>query len=211
MAFQFNATSQEVRSLIIDSEPFFVAKDICDILELSHTTKALKVLDNDEKLNVPIVHSGQNRKMLVISESGLYRLIFKSIKPEAKAFQKWVTSEVLPSIRKNGYYGKRTRKSDFIDARDVPFKTINFNQKQLRVIHLNGIDWFSITDCHKALCCATDAHQTARKLNVKQVLSCKIWLFGNTHPSWFTTQLGLELIASGSCKFKAESQLNLAI
>jgi prophage antirepressor-like protein len=82
----------------------FVAVDVCNILGLTNTTKAVKQLDEDEYLPYPLVRAGQKRDTNVITESGLYALIIRSNKPAAKKFRKWVTSEVLPSIRKNGSY-----------------------------------------------------------------------------------------------------------
>lgn len=119
--FQFSATKQEVRSLLVENEPWLVAKDVCDVLGLSDTNMALKGLDDDEKLTQTLFGSGQNRKMLLINESGFFTLVLRSNKPEAKSFRKWVTSEVLPSIRKKGYYGAQKKESYFIDARDVPY------------------------------------------------------------------------------------------
>lgn len=83
-------------------EPWFVAKDVCDILALSNATVALQSLDDDEltKFNL----GGQHGEANIISEPGLYRLVMKSRKPEAKEFQRWVTHEVLPTIRKHGAY-----------------------------------------------------------------------------------------------------------
>lgn len=82
----------------------FVAKDICDCLGLSEVSNSLKRLDDDEKLIRKLFVSGQNRDTWVITESGLYSLVLTSNKPEAKKFKKWITSEVIPSIRKNGGY-----------------------------------------------------------------------------------------------------------
>lgn len=82
----------------------FIAKEVATILEYTRTDKALSLLDDDEKLIHQIGVSGQKRKTWVINESGLYHLIIKSTKPEAKKFRKWVTQEVLPSIRKAGTY-----------------------------------------------------------------------------------------------------------
>lgn len=87
-------------------EPWFVAKDVCDILELGNTTNALRALDEDEKTNFTNCNVAQNggRAPLIISEPGLYKLVMRSRKPEAKEFQRWVTHEVLPSIRRTGGY-----------------------------------------------------------------------------------------------------------
>lgn len=83
---------------------WFVAKDVCEALGYNDVDSAVRKLDEDEKLNRKIYVSGQNREMTTINESGLYTLILRSNKPEAKPFRKWVTSEVLPSLRKYGTY-----------------------------------------------------------------------------------------------------------
>lgn len=110
-AFTYNASNQQVRTVIVDGEPFFVAKDVCDILQLSDVCKSVSKLDDDEKLIRKVFVSGQNRDMTLVNESGLYNLIFRSYKPEAKTFRKWVTSEVLPSLRKTGKYEVKPRQS----------------------------------------------------------------------------------------------------
>lgn len=86
-------------------EPLWIAKDVCNVLGLENVNRALSKLDEDEKLKLKILTSGQNRETMCVSESGLYNLIFRSNKPEAKPFKRWVTHEVLPSIRKTGGYG----------------------------------------------------------------------------------------------------------
>ncbi|ADW16400.1 prophage antirepressor [Desulfobulbus propionicus DSM 2032] len=100
--FQFE--SNEIRALTIDGDPWFVARDVCDVLEYADASDATQFLDDDEKLVRQIAGAGQTRNMLIISESGLYTLIIRSNKPQAKPFRKWVTAEVLPSIRKTGGY-----------------------------------------------------------------------------------------------------------
>jgi len=87
-----------------NGEPLWVAKDICDVLELKDVNRTLSKLDEDEKGTQTLSTLGGLQKMSVINESGLYNLILRSNKPEAKKFKKWVTSEVLPSIRKTGKY-----------------------------------------------------------------------------------------------------------
>lgn len=104
---QFDFRGASLRTLTDKAgEPWFVAKDVCDILELGNTTNALRALDEDEKTNFTNCNVAQNggRAPLIISEPGLYKLIMRSRKPEAKEFQRWVTHEVLPSIRKTGGY-----------------------------------------------------------------------------------------------------------
>lgn len=96
--------SQAVRVMVIDDEPWFVARDVCDILDLDNITNALLGLDEDELTSEFLMSGGQRREMKLISESGLYTLVIRSNKPQAKPFRRWVTREVLPSIRKTGGY-----------------------------------------------------------------------------------------------------------
>lgn len=82
----------------------FIAKDVCDFLELTNVSQTISYLDEDEKGIISNDTPGGYQNMLGINESGLYSLILRSRKPEAKAFKKWITSEVIPSIRKHGAY-----------------------------------------------------------------------------------------------------------
>lgn len=100
----FNYQNNEVRTVEMNGEPWFVLKDVCDVLGLSDTGRTAERLDADELTRTTLVSGGQNREMYIINESGLYNVILRSDKPEAKPFRKWVTSDVLPSIRKNGGY-----------------------------------------------------------------------------------------------------------
>ena len=95
---------QPVRVINRDGEPWFVAKDVCDILDLGNSRDAVSSLDADEK-DVGIADTpGGKQTMSLVNESGLYSLIFRSRKDEAKKFRRWVTHDVLPSIRKTGGY-----------------------------------------------------------------------------------------------------------
>jgi anti-repressor protein len=87
-----------------DGVIFFIAKEVCDILCLTNVSMALAGLDEDEKLTSTLLISGQRRQILVLTESGMYSIVMRSNKEEAKIFRKWVTSEVLPAIRKNGSF-----------------------------------------------------------------------------------------------------------
>lgn len=95
----------EIRSMMVKNEPLFVAKDVCDILSISKYRDAVARLDEDEKGESVLVDTlGGKQSMATVNESGLYHLVFVSRKPEARAFRKWVTGEVLPNIRKHGFY-----------------------------------------------------------------------------------------------------------
>lgn len=98
--FSFN--NQPVRTVQLNNQPYWVLKDVCDVLELSNPTVVANRLEDDEvtKFNL----GGLSGETNIITESGLYAVILRSDKPNAKEFRKWVTSEVLPAIRKNGAY-----------------------------------------------------------------------------------------------------------
>lgn len=101
----FNFEKQEVRTLLVNEEPYFVGKDVAKILGYSRTADAIKAhVDEEDKLTRQFTDSGQRREMTIINESGLYSLILSSKLPNAKKFKRWVTSEVLPTIRKTGSY-----------------------------------------------------------------------------------------------------------
>lgn len=93
-----------IRTVMQNDEPWFVAKDVCEALELGNTSMALERLDDDELISVKLMSGGQNREMIAVNEPGLYTLILGSRKPEAKAFKRWVTHDILPAIRKTGHY-----------------------------------------------------------------------------------------------------------
>lgn len=97
----FNFNGIDIPILVDEhNNPLFIAKDICSVLEIKNVPDAMLKLDDDEKLMSVLPIAGQNRQVNLITESGLYSLIIRSNKPEAKVFKKWITSEVLPSIRK---------------------------------------------------------------------------------------------------------------
>ena len=128
--FDFNETP--VRILLRDDEPWFVAADVCRVLEIANPRDAITELDADEKITVANADGNPRRgtphKMNLISDSGLYALIFKSRKKEAKTFRKWVTSEVLPAIRKTGSYKLPTDMA----APQERVRTVRDQMQQLR-------------------------------------------------------------------------------
>lgn len=101
MTIMNSAEFGEIRTVLRDGEPWFVAKDVCKALDLSNTTAALERLADDERSKLNLGRQGETN---VINECGLYALILRSRKPEAIKFQRWVTHDVLPTIRKQGYY-----------------------------------------------------------------------------------------------------------
>lgn len=110
----FSYNSSEVRTVMRDGEPWFVLKDVCVVLGLSNPTAVVERLDKDERAKFDL---GRQGKTWLINESGLYSVILRSDKPEAKPFRKWVTSEVLPTIRKTGGYGVDGTKAALAEAK----------------------------------------------------------------------------------------------
>ena len=107
--FVFN--DNMVRGCLDDrGEPWFVARDVCRVLDIANNRDAVTGLDDDEKITVANPdgnpRAGIPHEMTLVSESGLYALVFRSRKPEARRFRKWVTAEVLPALRKKGYYAR---------------------------------------------------------------------------------------------------------
>ena len=100
----FSYQSHEVRKVEVNGEPWFVLKDVCSILNINNQSDVYNRLDDDEKGVAQIDTLGGQQKMSTVNESGLYHVILRSDKPEAVPFRKWVTSEVLPQIRKAGNY-----------------------------------------------------------------------------------------------------------
>ena len=100
----FGYGDHDIRTLVIDGQPWFVAKDVCDVLEIGNTSDALKGLDEDEKGIATVDTPGGPQQMSTVNEPGLYSLILRSRKPEAKRFKRWITHDVLPALRKTGTY-----------------------------------------------------------------------------------------------------------
>ena len=113
---------QAMRVKLIDGEPWFVGKDVAEALGYQRPADAIAThVDDEDKLTRRFTDSGQKRDMIVINESGVYSLIFSSQLPTAKKFKRWVTSEVLPSIRKTGSYTNSPKKMLAAQATDTIF------------------------------------------------------------------------------------------
>lgn len=110
----FNNTEfGSVRTITIDGKIMFVGKDVCDILEYQNGSRDInRHVDEDDRQKIMLFDGTKENETIVINESGLYSLIFSSRMPNAKKFKRWVTSEVIPSIRENGYYDIGDNKKD---------------------------------------------------------------------------------------------------
>lgn len=145
----------EVRVTEVNGEPMFAATDVCNVLGYSNPSKAISDhVDEDERYNQSLERGGN---MLFITESGLYSIILRSNKPNAKPFRKWVTSEVLPSIRKTGSYTMALPKTysealrqlaDAVEAKEKIQLQLEVKTQQLD----EAKDWFSIKRWAKEHC-----------------------------------------------------------
>lgn len=118
--------SNKVRTLIINGEPWFVGKDIADILGYQNGSRDInRHVDEDDRVKTMVFDGNQNKETIVINESGVYGLIFSSKLPDAKSFKRWVTTEVLPQIRVSGSYQKKELTGEelmakaFIEAKSI--------------------------------------------------------------------------------------------
>ncbi|HGO3448302.1 TPA: BRO family protein [Staphylococcus aureus] len=134
----FNFEELPVRTLEVDGEPYFIGKDVADILGYANGRDALsKHVDAEDKLTSQIATAGQNRNVTIINESGLYSLIFSSKLENAKRFKRWVTSEVLPTLRKTGAYQVP---SDPMQALRLMFEATEQTKQEIKNVKDDVID-----------------------------------------------------------------------
>lgn len=101
----FNYSGQQVRTTLVNGEPVFIANDLCSVLEITNPRQTLSYLDDDEKGVTTNDTLGGAQQMAYVTEAGMYSLVLRSRKPEAKQFKRWITHEVLPQIRQTGSFG----------------------------------------------------------------------------------------------------------
>lgn len=134
----FNFKELPVRTVEIENEPYFIGKDVADILGYANGRDALsKHVDAEDKLTSQIATAGQNRNVTIINESGLYSLIFSSKLENAKRFKRWVTSEVLPTLRRTGAYQVP---SDPMQALRLMFEATEQTKQEIKNVKDDVID-----------------------------------------------------------------------
>ena len=146
--FDYNGSA--VRTVNKDGEIWFVAKDVCDVLELTNPTVAIETLDDDERSKFLLGRQGEAN---IINESGVYSLIFRSNKPEAKKFRKWVTGTVLPQIKRTGSFSVKPDKlsRSIMNAAKMIFSAAGIKNNQLAlaldkiVVHYTGESMLGIS------------------------------------------------------------------
>lgn len=192
----WNYNNSEVRTVNINNEPWWVLTDVCKVLELSNATKVAQRLEEDERSNFKL---GRQGEATIINESGLYSVILRSDKPQAKPFRKWVTSEILPSIRKTGMYAT----DELLNNPDLAIKaftalkeerektkalteTVVIQQQQIAELQPKGSYYDLVLNCKDLISTteiAKDYGKSARwlnellhKLKVQYKQGGKIWL-----------------------------------
>ena len=131
-----NASFGEIRTIQQGEEILFVAADVCRALDLSNPSKAVSRLDEDERANLKLGRQGNTN---VVNEYGLYNLVLASRKPEAKAFKRWITHDVIPSIRKTGSYSKPAQQPTAIQQQRAEAMLLNAKSRQSKL-------WLAIAD-----------------------------------------------------------------
>ncbi len=212
-AFTFNAQSNPVRTVKIGGQPYFVAKDVCHVLSISNHNDAIGRLDEDEKRGSVLPTPSGTQSLVVVSESGLYHLIFQSRKPAARAFRRWVTSEVLPKLRRTGRYAldeatqatlfpsaERVRASlptDVLDLRATPYRTTTMSGYPVRTVDAEGRTLYSIGDVLRAARSANNSSRVAGRLCCADGESVRrVMLFGASSVAWYMTESALSLLRS---------------
>lgn len=127
-----------IRTITKDGEPWFVIADVCRALEIRNSRMVAGRLDRDELMSVKLTSGGQRREMTVINESGLYAVIIRSDKPQAQSFRKWLTSEVIPTIRRTGGYVSNEEMfiENYLPFLDKPYRNL-FRLQMMAINKLN--------------------------------------------------------------------------
>ena len=174
--FDFNGF--DLRTVGTIEAPLFVAADVCAVLGISNVSDACNGLDDDEKM-LSALPIGKSQDLLCITESGLYSLVIRSRKPEAKSFRKWITSEVLPAIRKTGSFGTSNNQAEnsdfweFVDdaiARGISPERIALE----RLKHQNRLELIALKNVQKASAEAEPTQAQAQSQARAKVLSLSL-------------------------------------
>lgn len=198
-----------VRTEIVAGDPLFCVADVCKILGHTNARVAIKMVDDDERMKKSLRRDYQpigNNDAWFVTESGLYLLIFRSNRPEAKLFRKWVTGVVLPCIRKKGQYAVPRLRPELAIPDDIPnlprnhtfnTKIIVVNDCPVREVRINKVPYYCMIDVLKAVGIATHARsQLCNEIYHK--FTFKIRTKSNGRLARYITTEGLRLYLSRS-------------
>lgn len=168
--FDFN--NNQVRTQLLNNEPYFCLKDICNILEIKQSKDTIRRLDEKGAIFSSTLTNGGIQNIYFINEPNLYRVIFRSNKPEAKHFQDWVFNEVLPTLRKTGTY--TTNKQDY-KLYNLSFPLNIFSRTSLRYKIIDNIPYFIDNDIFSIIGLdnnykPNNINETLSKLNITRLL-----------------------------------------
>lgn len=227
----FNYQEQPVRTVTVGGEPGFVAADLCSILDIGRVHDAVRGLDDDEKGTETIRTLGGAQQMAYVTEAGMYSLVLRSRKPEAKAFKRWITHEVLPQIRKTGAYAvKEISRLELIDmARESEVARIAEHQArrlaESKVLELAGsaTAWEKLASAKGDLDVRDAAQVLCRDHNIEigrnrlfRWLRENRWVDGNNRPyqdkvnqGLLTEKIGTFVIQRSAGEMLAPPQLRI--
>lgn len=179
----FDYQSSPIRMIDRDGELWWVLADVCRVLDIKNSRDAANRLDDDEKGVALTDTPGGSQSMTTINESGLYKVIFRSEKPEAKKFTRWVTHEVLPAIRRTGTYStvrakpKRMSGLELLELRRS-IQMLDYQGSTIRVVQWKNQPWFSIADVARAIG-TRNPYCTSRKLDRSEIALLDLGTAGN--------------------------------
>lgn len=179
----FDYQSSPIRMIDRDGELWWVLADVCRVLDIKNSRDAASRLDDDEKGVALTDTPGGSQTMTTINESGLYKVIFRSEKPEAKKFTRWVTHEVLPAIRRTGTYstvGTKPKRMSGLELLELrrSIKILDYQGSTIRVVQWQNQPWFSIADVARTIG-TRNPYCTTRKLDRSEIALLDLGTAGN--------------------------------
>lgn len=179
----FDYQSSPIRMIDRDGELWWVLADVCRVLDLSNSRRVAERLDDDEKGVTLSDTPGGKQNMTIINESGLYSVILRSDKPEAKPFRRWVTREVLPAIRRTGTYsnvGAKPKRMSGLELLELrrSIQMLDYQGSTIRVVQWQNQPWFSVADVARAIG-TRNPYCTSRKLDRSEIALLDLGTAGN--------------------------------
>lgn len=179
----FDYQDSPIRMIDQDGELWWVLADVCRVLDIKNSRDAASRLDDDEKGVSQTDTPGGSQRMTTINESGLYKVIFRSEKPEAKKFARWVTHEVLPAIRRTGTYstvGAKPKRMSGLELLELrrSVQMLDYQGFTIRVVQWQNQPWFSIADIARAIG-TRNPYCTTRKLDRSEITLLDLGTAGN--------------------------------
>jgi anti-repressor protein len=196
----FEYEGRNVRTVVIDGEPWFVLADLCTVLEIANSRNVAARLDEAGVRQTDISSGGQRRSVTIVNESGMYEVVIRSDKPEAVTFRRWLTNEVLPQIRKTGSYGapQLTGPELMAHALIEANKTLESQAQQIEALTGPANSWDKLASVEGDLSVKDAAHILTRDHGIKigqnrlfQWMREKKWIDGFNRPYQHRVEQGL--------------------